>query len=98
MIECHLLLLQRSRLEAAQQKQLQDTLLAVRNEIILSNEVERKFLELQNAHAAERAFESSLLDQINEGAVYKSACRRQEKAIEQLEALHKQCQEVSIPE
>eukprot|EP00730_Choanoeca_flexa_P014966 TRINITY_DN6739_c0_g1_i1.p1 TRINITY_DN6739_c0_g1~~TRINITY_DN6739_c0_g1_i1.p1 ORF type:complete len:275 (+),score=62.22 TRINITY_DN6739_c0_g1_i1:326-1150(+) len=59
----------------------------VQNETITSNQAQRRLLELKHAQQAQKAFVMALQGQIEDGNIYKQACRRQEKAIQQLEGI-----------
>jgi hypothetical protein len=59
----------------------------VQNETINSNQAQRRLLELQHAQLAQQAFVRALAEQIQDGTIYKLACRRQEKGIFRLEAI-----------
>lgn len=53
------------------------------------NELEKKFLELRNAHTAQQAYVQTLQDNIGKIPQYRATLQRQEKAISRLEGIIK---------
>ena len=91
LLESHVRLLQRCKLEERRNEDLRGTVRRLNNSLIERNEAQRRLLELQQAHAAHCAFEGGLQKQLFDAQLFKSACRRQELAISKLEDLRAQC-------
>lgn len=85
LVEAHCRLLQRHTVEERRTAELRATTRRLNNSLIESNEVERRLLELKHAQAAHNAFAATLQKQLLEAQTFKSACRRHETAISQLE-------------
>ncbi|EGD81731.1 hypothetical protein PTSG_02442 [Salpingoeca rosetta] len=80
-------LLQRSKLESSRIEEMKERIRRRNNELIVSNDISRQLLELQQANQAQQAFQASLMSKIAENRTYKPAVKRQERAIVALENL-----------
>ncbi|KAJ3404219.1 Coiled-coil domain-containing protein 33 [Chytridiales sp. JEL 0842] len=75
--------------ETAKSKDLSSKLEEAQHSNIQKNEMEKKFLELRQAHTAQQAYVQKLQSSLEKSSKYKSALKKQETIIAKLEALLK---------
>ncbi len=89
-LTAHVGLLQRRKLYQTRNAEAQDRIKYLQNELIRANEVERKVVKLDHAMVAQHAFVEQLKQQILQGTAAKYTCKRQERAVQQLERMIEQ--------
>eukprot|EP00049_Salpingoeca_infusionum_P024623 m.16445 g.16445 ORF g.16445 m.16445 type:complete len:305 (-) comp7077_c0_seq2:1702-2616(-) len=85
LMHAHLRVLQRKALEEARNRELENRIRVRTNQVIESNAATLKLAELHQANLSQVAFHKSLKKRIEDARVFKLACRRQERAIADIE-------------
>eukprot|EP00047_Mylnosiga_fluctuans_P024008 m.150904 g.150904 ORF g.150904 m.150904 type:complete len:332 (+) comp9750_c0_seq3:1077-2072(+) len=80
-------LLRKHRFIEERNRELLERIQSLQNQLIRQNETEAQIFQLRKAAAAQSAVQRSLEGQLIDAAMLKTACRRQERAIAELERL-----------